>query len=71
MAKATLHLWHSLTQYCKKGTALIKNTTLQKWQQHKWHLTQMACHKTGISKLNITDFLKYYQHSTNRTFPYN
>ena len=31
VAKATLHLWHPLTQCYKKGTPLIKNTTSQKW----------------------------------------
>ena len=44
MAKATLHLWHSLTQFYKKGTPLIKNTTSQ-----KWHPTEIAPHENGIS----------------------
>ena len=76
MAKATLHLWHSLMQYYKKGTALIKSTTSQKCDP-----TQLATHKNGISqKLYLTKmasqnlhigFLKYYQHPANRTYTYN
>ena len=53
MAKATLHLWHSLTQYYEKGTKIPpdKNGT-----QHKWHLTKMSSHKNGISKLTLLIF---------------
>ena len=42
MARSTLHLGHSLTQYYKKGTPF---TTSQ-----KSHPTQMAPHKNGISQ---------------------
>ena len=60
MAKATLHLWHSLTQYYSS--------------YQKYHLTKMAPHKNGILqnwhlKTYIIGFLKYYQHPANRTYP--
>ena len=58
MAKATLHLWHSLKLYYKKGTPLIKNSTSQ-----KWHPTQMAPHKNGIlQKQHLTNMASQKLH---------
>ena len=54
MAKATLHLWHTLKQCYKNSTPLIKNTTLQKWRLTTY----------------IIGFLKYYQLPANRTYPF-
>ena len=51
MAKATLPLWHSLTQYYKKGTPVIHNATSQ-----KWHVTKATSHKNGISKFKLFVF---------------
>ena len=38
MAKTTLHLWHSMTQYYKKGTL------------KKYHLTKISPDINGISQ---------------------
>ena len=67
MAKATLCLWHPLTQFYKRGIPLIKNTTSQNWHptsmaphkndiSQKWHLTKITSHKNSISKLTLLVF---------------
>ena len=44
MAKATLHLWHPLTQMLQKKALLSKIPTRKNGTQCKWHLPKMTSH---------------------------
>ena len=50
--KATLHLWHPLTQCYKKGNPLIKNTTSQKIAPNINSTSQKCHHAKMAPRLN-------------------
>ena len=55
---------------------LIKMAPNINGASQKWHLTKMVSHENNMSqnwhlKTYIIGFLKYYQHPTNKTNPYN
>ena len=56
MAKATLHLWHPLTQMLpNKALFLLKIPTPKNGTQYKWHLTKMTSHNLHCCQESLSD----------------